>query len=176
MERQNCFLNFKKFPLAGAILFYLVLTSCAYASQSVSLLHGYTPFNSQNVAMNGIKYQLGLGSLSWVDGVNVTAGQFSGPWNWQDTSWLSVGAYWQFWHSSFGHVELEFAPTYLEHQHVAGHLVGSDLHFNSTLSYWLEADVLPVKVGAFYQHTSSADLGSPNPGIDTLGISLRMTW
>ena len=176
MEHQKYFLTFFKVITVSAILVFVVVSGRAQASQSVSLLHGYTPFNSQNVAMNGIKYQLELNSLSWVDGVSITVGQFSGPWNWEDTSWFSMGAYWQFWHSSFGHVELEFAPTYIEHQHVAGHLVGSDLHFNTTLSYWLEADALPVKVGAFYQHTSSADLGSPNPGIDTLGISLRMTW
>lgn len=80
MECQNRSLKlFKAVCAVSVISFVLLFTNTTRAEQSLSILHGYTPFNSQNVPLNALKYQVAIPSLPWKGGISFTMGQFSGP-------------------------------------------------------------------------------------------------
>lgn len=172
---SNCGVCF----FAAFLLCSLLPLRVAADQQSWSLTYyrAITPFNDVDVAMNALRWSRPLNQTKWVDGVSVIYGRYEGIWEFGDTNWYALGPYWTLWSSEYGKLNLEFAPTYIDQRFMAGHEVGSNWHFTSALEYSLPLRFLgAVDLGFRYQHTSNAGIGSPNPGIDSVGLFIQASF
>tara|TARA_B100000614_G_scaffold146954_1_gene130515 strand:- start:46 stop:579 length:534 start_codon:yes stop_codon:yes gene_type:complete len=70
-------------------------------------------------------------------------------------------------------VSLEFSsgPSYYSEDRFSGYDIGGNFHFTSSLGLNWTVDKA-WKIGYRFQHTSNADLDSPNPGLDMHTLSV----